>query len=114
LFSLKGPFYELEDIWSRSPQSYSKDLVLLGGLSFPDVVEVNFTLILDRGQQAAGANDATKSVTLIPLCEQALVDGFPQSAASASRVCGEPLAFKVSLGSEGESGKSCTLQYYYV
>ena len=65
------------------------DFEFTGGILFPDIIELNFSLTVDPlKERPVGSGEATSAVVLHPICMQSVFDSWPATADSTWVGCG--------------------------
>ncbi len=76
------------------------------GISFPDIIELNFTLTVDPlGVREVGSGREPSAVLLVPVCGRNVIDGYPSDTPDdifgLQDACGDPLAIPISTMAPG-------------
>jgi hypothetical protein len=63
------------------PSSFVIDISFPVGILFPDVISLNFSMIVDPyGERAWGKGPENSTVVMFPICRQYPFEGYPISA----------------------------------
>jgi hypothetical protein len=77
------------------------DLVFPAGISYPDILWLNFTLTVDPlGKRLPGSGVSSSAVVLSPICQQMAVNSYPSPAGIYTQ-CGPMVPVSFSAGAPG-------------
>ena len=75
---LKRMFLQLQVVVNDNSEVSITDFEFVGGILFPDIISLNFTLSVDpEKERPVGSGDAQTAIVMHPICIQSVFQSWP-------------------------------------